>query len=194
MIDKLPGGKLRRRGAHLKAAVLSAVLESVNEYGIRGFSVSDVAHRAGVHETSVYRRWSESRALLVAALYDRTDETLPVPDTGSLRGNLLAHLSQVADYLASPTGRASLQIAAATVQSDASEKARDDFWSSRSTVVELLLERARKTGEIVDVPDPEIAYELLAAPLYMRVLLTGRPIDEDYLTRIVDSFLRESTS
>src|SRR5262245_40571303 len=53
-----------------------------------GFSIESVARGSCVHETTIYRRWPTREALLVYALDARSDRDLPIPNTGSLRGDL----------------------------------------------------------------------------------------------------------
>ena len=79
-----PGGRSER----VRSNVLAATQELLAEGGYDALRVDDVATRAGVHKTTVYRRWPTKAALVMAVLDSRSAERVPVPDTGSLEGDL----------------------------------------------------------------------------------------------------------
>jgi AcrR family transcriptional regulator len=178
-------GKLGRRGARLEAAVLSAAFDIVNETGVSAVTMAAVAKRAGVHETSVYRRWGVKRTLLVDALHAQTQRTVPAALTGSLRGDLLAYLTALASFLASPAGRATTRIAVEL--SGAADALNDSFWSMRARSISEILERHRSTPTGGDVA---FVHQMLVAPIHMRILLTGEQVDSDFLAAIVDAVIR----
>src|SRR3712207_1543584 len=82
--ERRPGG----RSARVRAAVLSATIDALVDVGYDGLSVEDVARRAGVHKTTVYRRWPTRAALVAEATRERSQQVIPVPDTGTLAGDL----------------------------------------------------------------------------------------------------------
>src|SRR2546425_529533 len=93
-----PGG----RSARVRAAVHQAVTDLVAERGYGEFTVGDVAARAGVADTSVYRRWGTLEALLTDVALTRLNTQSPMPDTGSLAGDLHAYAAQVAREITGP--------------------------------------------------------------------------------------------
>lgn len=86
----LPAAKVGGRSARVRAAVLAATLEAVSHNGADSLSIPDIARTAGVHETSIYRRWGSRENLVLDALLTYSQEQLPIPDTGSLREDLMA--------------------------------------------------------------------------------------------------------
>ena len=112
------GARLGRRGTALRTAVLSATLAELVEHGVNGVTIAAVAARAGVHETSVYRRWRTRDDLIVDALIDFSANEISVPHTGSVRGDLVDLARQVIAYLSLPLGRAVMAIAAFTVEDE----------------------------------------------------------------------------
>jgi AcrR family transcriptional regulator len=95
-----------RRGEHVRQTVLTAAFDELVANGFDGATVAGVAKRSGVHETTVYRRWATRENLLVAALLERSADAVPTPDTGSIRGDLLAIVREVLAYVGSPAGTA----------------------------------------------------------------------------------------
>src|SRR5512132_695784 len=79
-----PGG----RSARVRAAVLRATIAELLRTGYAGLSVEAVADRAGVHKTTVYRRWGTLQQLVTDALLAHVSAKVPQPDTGTLRSDL----------------------------------------------------------------------------------------------------------
>jgi AcrR family transcriptional regulator len=96
----------RRRGERLLTAVFEAVLAELDERGYAALTVEAVAGRARVSKASLYRRWPAKRDLVLASVQATVPDPEDLADTGSLRGDLLAYLVQVAAYLQGPAGPA----------------------------------------------------------------------------------------
>jgi AcrR family transcriptional regulator len=168
------------------AAVLDATVELLLARGLDDVSISAVAARAGVHETSIYRRWGTKANLVLAALLDRLDAQVPEPDTGSLRGDLVALLHAIANFVRSPLGQALLRIA---LRQDQPEYAasREWFWTERFAVAwSAVLGRAEARGEVRRGIDRRLSCETALGALSLRVLLTHEPIDDDVVEAVVD--------
>jgi AcrR family transcriptional regulator len=92
------GGRTRRRGTALEAALLDAAWAELQATGYQAMTMEAVADRAGTSRAVLYRRWPKRAELVVAAL--RRHRPLlsgPIPDTGSLRGDVLALLSRMSE-------------------------------------------------------------------------------------------------
>ncbi len=98
----MSGPGTRRRGPVLEAAIFAAVREELAEYGYPGLTIAGVAERAGTSKPVIYRRWPNRAHLVHAALVSGHREILP-PDTGSLRGDLLALMTAVVRVAANVT-------------------------------------------------------------------------------------------
>ena len=181
-----PGG----RSARVREAVLKATLQVVADQGADAVSIGEIARQAGVHETSIYRRWRTREHLVLAALLDYSEEQLPIPDTGTLRDDLVAFATSVTNYLASPLGR-TLARSMAVADDDVTLAAtRAQFWQSRFDRARVMVDRATSRGELPDDVDPVMALELLIAPLHFRTLLTRQPVDERLAAQVVDLLLK----
>lgn len=156
------------------------------EHGPNNFSVGEVAARAGVHETSIYRRWRTRENLIVDAMLATSGEGIPAPDTGSVRGDLLALTRSVAAFLSQPTGATFTRAAAVHVDDESVAAARRRFWESRLSLASVIIERGIQRGELPQTTDARLVLETVIAPFHMRVLLTHEPIDETLPERIVD--------
>jgi AcrR family transcriptional regulator len=166
-----PGG----RSARVRVSVLQATLDALAEVGVDQLTIAEVADRAGVHETSIRRRW-------------RTRENL-VCDTGSLREDLVVFARQLADYDATALGRALLQAVASGSEDPELEQARNVFWRTRYDLASVMIDRAVARGELRGEVDARLVLEAIVAPLHFRTLLTHEPAGEDFPSALVDLVL-----
>jgi AcrR family transcriptional regulator len=182
------------RSARVRDAVLQAALQAMAEHGLGGVSISEIARGAGVHASSIQRRWGTRENVMLDALLTYSQEKLPIPDTGALRGDLVAFGRSIAGYLATPLGEAVAQTMAATDDDAALAAGRTRFWQSRYDTARVIIDRAIDRDEVSADTDPELALELLVAPLHFRKLLTRQAVDDDFVERLVDGLMRGLTS
>jgi AcrR family transcriptional regulator len=176
-----------RRGAAVRDAVLQATAELLFSEGVANTRMADIAARAGVHETSIYRRWGSRANLIAEALSSQMNADLALPDTGSTREDLVAFFTALAEFLAAPLGRSIMGLGfAASDEEDVFESARDQFWTIRLTRASILVRRGVDRQELRPDIDAELFLEALGGPLNLHVLLRNRPADRDYVSQLVD--------
>jgi AcrR family transcriptional regulator len=181
----MTSGTSHRRGEHVRKTVLTAAFEELAANGFEGATVAGVAKRSGVHETTVYRRWVTRENLFVAALLERSADAIPAPDTGSIRGDLLAIVREVLAYVGTPTGAAILRAATLPVD-NAYDEARKGFWAGRLEALAPVVTRAIERGELREGTEGSLLLEMLIAPIHGRLLLTGEPVGDELADRLVD--------
>ncbi|MFD0203922.1 MULTISPECIES: TetR/AcrR family transcriptional regulator [Saccharothrix] len=162
----------------MRVSVLQAVHAELIEHGYTGLTVENVAERAGVHKTTVYRRWGTVDVLIADAL-DHTRETeWPVPDTGTVEGDLIAIAAEVADTFADPVRHpVPIAIVIAAQQSTRAQDAKRRFYAARHAEAAKVVTRAVERDELPPQEDPVELIRLTCAPLYHRVFITGEPVD-----------------
>ncbi|MCZ9351907.1 TetR/AcrR family transcriptional regulator [Streptomyces mutabilis] len=175
---------LRRRGEPMRRAVLAAAVDLLSTQGLAGTTVGAVARSAGVHETSVYRRWGTRENLILDALTTELDSALPVPDTGCVRDDLLGFFSSLAALLGTAQGRALLRLS--VENDDTLEDRRGPYWSERLDRAVVMVRRGVDRGELAADTDPALLVEAVSGPLFVRVLLSGAPLDEALVRGLVD--------
>jgi AcrR family transcriptional regulator len=185
-VQRRPGG----RSARVRAAVLHATLEAMAELGPGGVTISDIARRADVHATSVQRRWGTVENVMLEAMLARSQEELPVPDTGTVRGDLIAFARFLAAYLATPLGAALARTMAVAEDDPDRADGRMQFWRARYDASQVMIDRAIGRHELAVGTDPQLALELLVAPLHFRSLFTRQPVDDRLIEKMVDTLLR----
>ncbi|MFT4264715.1 MAG: TetR/AcrR family transcriptional regulator [Nocardioides sp.] len=175
-----------RRGEHVRRSVLAAAFDELVARGANDASISGIAQRAGVHETTIYRRWVTRERLLLEAVLDRSAAAVPLPDTGSTREDLREILRGVVAYFDAPSGRALLGTG---VLREEFAEYRHSFWNERMTALHPVVERGIERGDLRPDLDATLVLEALVAPAHTRMLLTGEPVHEPVITAIVDLLL-----
>lgn len=176
----------RPRSVEADAAILEATRAALVELGWSKLTMGDVATRAGVAKTTLYRRWANKNDLVVDAVAVLFDE-LELPDRGSLIADVEGVVLQFASLLARPEAKTSLMAVVA-------ESTRDDALRVRirSAIVDrqkrLVLEgraRAQARGELPHEEDAEAAarsadliFDVIAGAVVHRALVSAEPVDE----------------
>lgn len=173
----------------MREGVLAAAVNELLSRGFDGLTIASVAEAAGVHVTSVYRRWRTKEQLITDALLSHIDPSVEVPDTGDVRRDLIELTTNVHESLSSPQSKAMLRLASMPVEIDRLDEARRRVLEERMDAMGVVLDRAVLRGDIGAGVDRRLALEFLHAPIYARVLLTRDPVDESYVGRLVDLLL-----
>jgi AcrR family transcriptional regulator len=161
----------------VRAAVLTATLETLADSGYDGVTIASIARRSGVHETSIYRRWGARDRLILEAMVDRSTQLLQVPDTGTVRGDLIGLGRQLVSYGTSPLGEALMRTLASNADDSEAAAVRAQFWAARLAECQGLVERAKDRGEIPREASGRWLLELFIAPIHFRLLMTREPVD-----------------
>jgi AcrR family transcriptional regulator len=176
-----PGG----RSARIQRQVHRAVIELLQEHSGDELSIALVAERSGVHQATIYRRWGSVPALLNDVVAAGPAQTAPLPDTGSLRGDVDRYAVMVAEGLAGPIGVLMLRAAVSNVRPD-QNRGPSATLVERLPQLEEMLIRARRRGE--QPPTLDELLELVVAPLYFRALFSTPATAED-ARRLVNRML-----
>ncbi len=187
--DASAADRPRRRGPskRVRADAIAATLAELAEGGYSALSLEKVALRAGVHKTTLYRRWGSREELVLEAMLERAGEHISVPDTGSLRKDLLELARTAAANAASPEVAAMARAVAAESPRDRRLAAANrQFWAERLALDGAIVERAIERGEVAAGTDPGRVIEAVIGPIHLRLLLTGEPVDQSFLEGIVD--------
>ncbi|MER7555635.1 TetR/AcrR family transcriptional regulator [Nocardioides sp. NPDC126508] len=174
-----PGG----RAASVVARVHQAARELLTEVGYEAVQLPDVAARAGVNKTTVYRRWPTKSDLVADLLLGLSDHDLPRADTGSLLGDLVAMLKDVAELLRTPLMQAMVR---ASLDGSIDQEARLSFWAERMHRSSVIIERAVRRGELPESADARSILEHAASPIYFRLLVTGEPVTDHDIGRFAE--------
>jgi AcrR family transcriptional regulator len=181
------GGRTRRRGAALEAALLDAAWDELQATGYAAMTMEAVADRAGTSRAVLYRRWPRRAQLVIAALRrHRPIVSGEIPDTGSLRGDVLALLTRMSDRLAATSPETTYGLLGDYLADDELfESLRLDLLQIGAGVMTSIVKRAAERGEARS----DVTARVAAVPtdLFRNELLVRRtPPSPATITEIVD--------
>ena len=170
--------------------VLQATLDVLAEHGYDRLTMDAVATTAKASKATLYRRWSTKQALVVDAVCSQKSSG-PVPDTGSLREDLLALYCGLGGGFRDTRGLAVLAAVVTAMSRDEefAEIYRHDFIAPKIAAARVIFDRARERGEIGDDVDIALLAPALPGIVLHRVFLLGEEATPDLIARIVDQII-----
>jgi AcrR family transcriptional regulator len=180
----------RRRGAALETAIIDATLTELSDVGYARLSVERVAERAGASKASLYRRWPSKVELVMDAVYHLLPDPASPPDTGSLRGDLLAVMRAVAEQLAGPAGQALGGVLSdALGDPDMARRVRSYARGTSQAGMREIVRRAVARGEVDPAAVTERRLETGHALLRHHFITRGVPIPDHVIVEIADEVM-----
>jgi AcrR family transcriptional regulator len=177
----------RRRGSTLDAAILQATVTELDTHGYADFSMERVAERARASKASVYRRWPSKVSLVLAAVFDQLPDTAAAPDTGNLRGDLLALFRSAARLLAGPAGIAIRGLVGDALRNPELAGRLRGYTRGRSvSALREVLRHAGERGELFPEAVTTRQLEAGLSVLRFHFLVNGAPIADTVVVEIVD--------
>ena len=192
--EQIPDGgapRGRPRSPEADRAILDATVELLAERGLAAMSIEEFAARAGVGKATIYRRWPSKGLLALDAFVSSFAAQQPLPDTGTLRGDLVAALlAWVRAVTETPIGSV-LAGLIGEAQHDPSLRAawRDRVLEPLRRQHRIMLERAMERGEIPASVDQEMVLDLFFGAAQHRLLLGHLPLDDAFVVGVVDAIL-----
>jgi AcrR family transcriptional regulator len=181
----------RPRSALADLAIRDAAVDLFAERGFEGFSVEDVADRAGVSKATVYRRYPSKVDLVVEAASCLAADEITFPDTGNLRDDVrgLAR-SLVETFRTSPAGRVMPVMAFERRRYPELDAGYRRFLADRKARTREVLRRGIERGELLPDTDVAVMGSMLVGPIFHRLMITQEPLDDTFVDALVDALLR----
>ena len=181
----------RPRSAAAAEAILEATRASLVDLGWSKLTMGDVATRAGVAKTTLYRRWAGKNELVVDAVAVLFDE-LELPDLGSLSADVQAMVLQFAALLERPETQTALMavVAESTRDEALRTRIRDSIVNRQKRLVLQGRRRAQERGELPVEPDEataaltaDLVFDVIAGAVVHRALVSAEPVDAEWARR-----------
>jgi len=185
------GQRGRPRSQEADQAILTATVDLLAAKGLAAMSIEEVAARAGVGKATIYRRWSSKGLLALDAFVASFRGQQPLPDTGTLRGDLIAALrAWVQAVTRTPMGPMLTGLIAES-QHDTELRAawRDRVLEPLRGQHRIMLDRAMARGEIPESVDREVVLDLFFGAAQHRLLLGHLPLTDEFVREVVDVIL-----
>lgn len=177
--------------AAMRAIALDAALAELQQWGMDRFSIEGVAQRSRLDRDFIHQTWNSKRDLILDALLSYSEMMTTAPDTGTLRGDLTELAVAMGTYLNQPVGRRVIRMLVVDSKSHTVDtESRMAFWSLRREVIETVLNRASRRGELRPGVRPDVTLQLLTSPLQTFALFSNDDIDPGYCRAIADLVTR----
>ena len=176
----------RRRGAALETALLDAAWSELQSVGYTKLTMERVADRAQTSRAVIYRRWSSRHELVIAAmLHQQATGTRRIPDTGSLREDVLTIMRRAARRISDIGPATVVGLLGDLMTDDASDTIVDQLARGGGEVMRQALTRAAARGEAREHV-PERVARLPLDLIRHELILTHRSPSSETLEEIVD--------
>ena len=179
--QKRPGG----RTADVTRRINEALLELLAEGGLEACTFQNVAIRAGVERSTLYRRNPDRWPTIVGAIIELAERETATFDTGSFRTDLTATLLNLAKVLSGPLGPSLIEVAGA-LQSGAAPGQAERFWESRRKQLAPMYEAAIARGELPSDVDRDELFAMAAGPIYFRRFIASQSLTGVWVRSVVD--------
>ena len=188
-------GRGRPRSVEADRAILAATVDLLASRGLAAMSIEEIAARAGVGKATIYRRWPSKGLLALDAFVSVFREQQPLPDTGTLRGDLTAALTAWVRAVTRTSMGPMLTGLIAEAQHDHSLRAawRERVLEPLRSQPRIMLDRAIARGEIPATVDREVVLDLFFGAAQHRLLLGHLPLTDDFTRSLVDVILYGAT-
>jgi AcrR family transcriptional regulator len=180
----------RKRDLSRDPEILDAALEVLAETGYDGMTIDMVATKAKAGKATLYRRWASKAELVIDAVACmKRDDLAPdmLPDTGSLRGDLVA---MIRPHTIEESER-KLRVMAGVMSliannPDLADAVREALVEPRLAVNRMFLQRAVDRGEIPADTNIETVAVIAQSMVAYRTLMLRQPIDPTFMLSIID--------
>ncbi|MFH8794694.1 TetR/AcrR family transcriptional regulator [Streptomyces sp. NPDC017941] len=178
----------RPRSTEADTAILEATRQALVDLGWTKLTLGDVATRAGVAKTTLYRRWAGKSELVVDAVAELFDE-LELPDSGSLATDIEGVVLQFAALLGRPETKTALMavVAESTTDEPLRERIRASIVDRQKRLVLAGRARAQDRGELPAEPDSvaaartaDLIFDVIAGAVVHRALVSAEPVDAEW--------------
>ncbi|MEO8920377.1 MAG: TetR/AcrR family transcriptional regulator [Polyangiaceae bacterium] len=185
----------RARGEPVVRRTLNATLHELARSGYASLKVEDIAVRARVNKTTVYRRWPTKEALVRAALLSISDQQadLSIPDTGSVHEDLLVLSRRARAFTRTPEGQVTLRMVAAENPHSELAKIAESVRQRHDALPVAVLKRARARGQLRAGVSPALLYDVLRSACLQRIVLNGK-LEERFMVQLLDLLLRGASA
>jgi len=163
----------------------AAMIELLSEGGLEACTFQNVAARAGIERSTLYRRKVDRWPTIVDAIIDMADQMTATFDTGSFRGDLAKTLTNLVGVLNSPVGPSLMEVAGA-LQAGAAPGQAERFWESRRQQLAPMFDAAIRRGELRPDVDRDELFAMAAGPVYFWKFVASKPLTDDWVRRVVD--------
>ena len=177
------------RGEPVVRGILAATMEELALTGYGALRIEEIAARARVNKTTIYRRWPTKEDLVRAGLLSMGDGSFCAPNSGSLRTDLLAIARKIIAVAGSPQGRSLSRVIVAEGPDSELMVIAKSLRDVHEAVIRSMIEAAEARGELAPGIDAMLIFNVLGCAIHERLFLSRDSVDEGFVTSLLDLLL-----
>jgi AcrR family transcriptional regulator len=176
----------RPRSEESEEAILAATIQLLSTKPLRDISLEEIARRAGVGKATIYKWWPSKAYVALDAFLRKANRMVPMPDTGSVRGDISEQIRSIVVFYKSPAGRILGQFVAES-QSDKEFASlfRERFLKPRREDAGVIFDRGVQRGEIDQNLNRELVLDLIYGPAIYRMIVGHAPLEDKLADEMV---------
>ncbi|GIH14206.1 TetR/AcrR family transcriptional regulator [Rugosimonospora africana] len=178
-----------RLGGERERAILQATYDLLAEVGYECVRMDEVAARARASKATLYRHWPRKAQLVVDAIRMCKGSGAAAPDTGSLRGDLIAWFSEMADAVTGEEGPLLAGVVMAMHNDPELAAEMRALHSSKSPIAQVMCDRAEARGELRPGYNVDLIEEIVPGLMFMHSFVLGEPVDARFVGHLVDDII-----
>ncbi len=179
--------KGRPRSEKTQKAILTAAYKLLMSEGFQSVTVESIAKEALVSKATIYKWWPNKAAVVVDSFFSEVQERMKKPDTGSVKEDLIIQLTNLNNFFKTDKGRVITElIAQGQFDTEVASAYRTRYFIPRRVIAIEILERGIKRGEVKKDLDMELCVDIIFAPLFYRMLITGSEMNHQHIKDVVE--------
>ena len=184
-------GRGRPRSPEIRAKILKAAYEMLNEVGFMDLTIEGVAARAEVGKPTIYRRWKTKAALAMDAFLEAVNPEIAFPDTGVAKEDFREQMYKIVKLMNSSRGEVLANvIGCGQADEELIAAFRENWLTPRRKDAIQIFQRGVDRGELREGIDAEVAIDALYSPLFYRLLLKHQPLTDKFVDELLDLVMK----
>jgi AcrR family transcriptional regulator len=176
----------RPRSEESEEAILAATIQLLSEKSLPDISMEEIARKAGVGKATIYKWWPSKAYVALDAFLRKTNRMVPMPDTGSVRRDILELIRSLMVFYKSPAGRIMGQfVAESQNDKEFASLFRERFIKPRREACGVIFDRGVERGEIDQNLDRELLLDLIFGPPIYRMIVRHAPLEDKLADEMV---------
>jgi AcrR family transcriptional regulator len=176
----------RPRSDESEKAILAATIQLLSEKSLRDISMEEIARKAGVGKATIYKWWPSKAYVALDAFLRKTNQMVPMPDTGSVRKDMLELIRSLIVFYKSPAGRIMGQfVAESQIDKQFASLFCRRFIKPRREASEVIFDRGVERGELDQKLDRKLMLDLTFGPPIYRLIVGHAPLEDKLADEMV---------
>lgn len=172
------------KSSRRQQCILQAVADALAECEYHQLTIEDVAARASVGKSTIYRWWKHKSELVLDTFKQHTASVFELDTSKSLKSNLIQQLSSLSQALNHPVGRALLVVIAN--HRELAGEFFQQYLLPRRQQTHQLIQQAIERGEIHPDYPFDLMLDTLYGPIHYQIIFFNRIPDEHYIQNLVE--------